>query len=195
MPKQFQLFAKSCLICQRPLVLKIARDLTRKNYCSPSCRSKGAADTERFKTSEERHCVKCLKVFTAINSRNIYCNKNCQTAAAAMRYLLKGYTLEKHLSKLATRSNRQLRWQDLLELWHKQNGKCALTQLPMTFEVGKGFVKSNVSIDRKVPGLPYEISNLQLVCKAANMMKQDFTEEELLMWCKLILENKNSFSF
>lgn len=44
-----------------------------------------------------------------------------------------------------------------------------------------------------MPSLPYEIDNLQLVCIAANMMKQDFNNEELLMWCKFIMENQNSF--
>ena len=35
----------------------------------------------------------------------------------------------------------------LLDLWNKQNGLCALSNIPMTFDEGSGRVSSNVSID------------------------------------------------
>lgn len=38
----------------------------------------------------------------------------------------------------------------------------------------------------------YKIGNIQLVCHAANMIKQDFGMEELKQWCQKILEVSHS---
>lgn len=78
----------------------------------------------------------------------------------------------------------------VLELWDKQNGKCAISGLDMTTIRGKGKMILNASIDRIVPGNDYTISNIQLVCSHVNMMKSDLTEEELLEFCEAIINNK-----
>lgn len=84
----------------------------------------------------------------------------------------------------------------LEELWIKQDGKCALSGLPMTFELKLGRTPTNVSIDKKNRLLGYTQDNVQLVCMAANQAKSDMSEEELYNLCKSIVntyENKNNF--
>lgn len=73
------------------------------------------------------------------------------------------------------------------ELLEKQNGKCALSGIAMTFILGEGRVPTNISIDRKDTDLGYTKENIQLVCMAVNQMKSDMTETQLIEFCKSIV--------
>ena len=75
----------------------------------------------------------------------------------------------------------------LMTLWNKQNGKCSITNTPMTHIKGKGKVDTNVSVDRIDSTIKrYEKGNLQLVCYRVNMMKSDMKTDNFLDWCKRI---------
>lgn len=76
----------------------------------------------------------------------------------------------------------------LVEKFHTQNGLCAISGVPMTWGRGRGIVPTNVSIDRIVPGGPYSIENVQLVCRFINHAKWMFPQEELIRWCTLVAE-------
>lgn len=78
----------------------------------------------------------------------------------------------------------------LKELWDKQNGKCAISGLEMTFEQCNGRVPTNVSIDQINHKNGYTIGNIQLVCMAVNQMKSDMLMEDLYKFCDLIIKNK-----
>ena len=77
------------------------------------------------------------------------------------------------------------------ELWKKQKGLCAISQIPMTYDLGEGRVFTNLSIDRINPNEGYIEGNLQLVCMAINQMKSDMSLEELYMFSEAIIKNKN----
>ena len=86
--------------------------------------------------------------------------------------------------------------EDLLNILKQQKYKCALSNMFLTFELGKGRVSTNISIDRKDSKQGYTKENIQLVCMAVNQMKNDLSLEELLIFCSNILnyyknENKN----
>lgn len=74
-------------------------------------------------------------------------------------------------------------------LWEKQNGLCAISNIPMTCELSNGRTSTNVSIDQINPHLGYTKNNIQLVCMAVNQMKSDLSMEELYMFCESILRN------
>lgn len=84
----------------------------------------------------------------------------------------------------------------VVNLWYRQNGLCALSGIPMTFELKMGRVPTNVSIDRISPNLGYIKENIQLVCMACNQIKSDLTNEEVYTFCKNIVQkfeaNKNN---
>lgn len=61
----------------------------------------------------------------------------------------------------------------IIELYNKQNKKCAITGIEMTTLKGKGLYFSNVSIDRIDPTIGYLKSNVQLVCFWANQAKSN----------------------
>lgn len=77
----------------------------------------------------------------------------------------------------------------LKELWEQQNGLCAISKIPMTALVFCGRVPTNVSVDRIDSKRGYIKGNVQLVCMAVNQMKSDLTTEELLYFCKQIINN------
>ena len=76
----------------------------------------------------------------------------------------------------------------LLDLFKKQNYKCAKTGIKLTHLKGQGKVDTNISVDRIDSTIKlYTLSNIQLVCYRYNIMKGDMNEKELANWCNLIL--------
>ena len=81
------------------------------------------------------------------------------------------------------------------KLWDEQQGRCAISGLPMTFELKGGRIHSNVSIDKINRLQGYVTGNVQLVCMACNQIKSDMTDNEMYNFCKSIVkyyENKNN---
>lgn len=77
----------------------------------------------------------------------------------------------------------------LLELWLKQEGKCAISKIEMTHILYDGHNNTNVSIDRIDSSKGYTKSNIQLVCCIINKMKLDLSTSDLIYYCKQILEH------
>lgn len=87
-----------------------------------------------------------------------------------------------------------LTFEYIKELWNKQEGKCALSGIQMTFQLQEGRTPTNVSIDKIDRTKGYTTDNIQLVCMACNQMKSDLSEGELYYFCQQIVktyENKN----
>jgi hypothetical protein len=68
----------------------------------------------------------------------------------------------------------------LLELWNKQDGKCAYSGRQMTKESG---AFETVSLDRKNSSLDYTPDNVVLCCAAINEMKMDLPLEVFIVLC------------
>jgi hypothetical protein len=82
---------------------------------------------------------------------------------------------------------------DALELlWHTQQGKCALTGWDMTMELGRGVVPTNCSLDRVDSSGGYEVGNVQLVCRAANVAKSDLSLNDFVLLCRSVMEVHNA---
>ena len=75
---------------------------------------------------------------------------------------------------------------DLLDLWDKQDGRCAYTKLPLLATANQF---NTVSLDRVDSSKGYVVGNIQLVCAAINKMKQEYTEEMFLLFCLLVTQN------
>ena len=77
---------------------------------------------------------------------------------------------------------------DLIALYEKQNHKCALSGIEMTTIKGSGKFPSNASVDRIDPGKDHSLDNIRLVCNHVNMMRSNLSDEDLLYYCKAIIE-------
>lgn len=79
--------------------------------------------------------------------------------------------------------------QYLQELWNKQEGKCALSGIAMTFLRYTGRISTNVSVDRIDSQYDYRKNNIQLVCMAVNQMKNDLIFNDFLYFCENIVKH------
>jgi len=75
-------------------------------------------------------------------------------------------------------------------LWDKQECKCALSGINMTWHRGGGNTDYACSIDRKDSDKGYVVGNIQLVCRTVNFMKSTLNDAQLYWWCKNIVEHK-----
>jgi len=75
---------------------------------------------------------------------------------------------------------------DLLDVWDKQNGRCAYTKLPLLATANRF---NTVSLDRVDSGKGYVVGNIQLVCAAINKMKQEYSEDLFILLSLLVTQN------
>lgn len=82
----------------------------------------------------------------------------------------------------------------LVELFTRQKGLCAISNMPLKLERGEGDVWDNCSVDRIDCDLGYMKGNVRLVCRAVNIMRSNMEDEELFFWCRKILSNLDDHS-
>lgn len=102
------------------------------------------------------------------------------------------YKLQQALKGTKRRSKFKNTYNDLdleflMYLWNKQEGMCALTGIRMTYKFYEGRVNTNVSVDRIDSSKGYTKDNVQLVCMAANQMKNDLNMDEFINMCEMVL--------
>lgn len=83
----------------------------------------------------------------------------------------------------------------IADLYAKQNGKCALSGLPLTFaEEGKNLSDSTsiiASLDRIDSSIGYVEGNVQWVHKHINSMKNEYTIEYFINLCKEVVKHND----
>src|ERR1700730_114213 len=137
-------------------------------------------------------CRHCGNEFTSGRRRQKYCPGNlrsCRINALGMyaenmasedQYEKLDGNLRGVLNKLRTSKGerKDLRLRDLIELWNRQEGRCAITGIQMTCRAERGsFFPYNVSMDRIIPkweGGTYALNNIQFVCKVVNELKKHY---------------------
>lgn len=76
--------------------------------------------------------------------------------------------------------------ESLLEMYKRQEGRCAITSIPMTSVIGHGAKYTNISVDRIEVGGPYSQANTRLVCHIVNIMRNTMNDDELRYWTNKI---------
>jgi hypothetical protein len=87
----------------------------------------------------------------------------------------------KHVAK-AKRLAFNLDWAFLKTLYEQQLGLCFYTDVELRTLRGQGLAKSSLSVDKIVPELGYVRTNVVLVTKRANVIKNDMTLDEMREW-------------
>ena len=80
----------------------------------------------------------------------------------------------------------------LVSLYYNQKGLCAISKIPMTFNIYNGKNSLNISLDKIDPKKGYIKDNVQLLCFYVNQMKSDLNLNELVYFCKQIVENNEN---
>ena len=84
--------------------------------------------------------------------------------------------------------------EDAWQQWVVQNGKCALTGVPLKITATKYSPSRTASLDRRDSKRGYEIDNIQWVHKDINKMKMDFPQKRFIELCKLVAEEQSATS-
>lgn len=81
--------------------------------------------------------------------------------------------------------------QNIIDLYYKQDGKCALSGEKLTSIVleNNGINDFNLSIDRKDSSKGYTKDNIQLIGATINIMKNDLDEKDFLFFVSTIAMN------
>lgn len=82
----------------------------------------------------------------------------------------------------------------IMDLWKKQEGKCAISKIPMTCELDQGRIFTNASIDQIQQGRGYTEDNVQLICMAVNQLKSDWDMDTVLYICNQVVDNYGKIS-
>lgn len=205
---------KTCRICEESkLISGYNKSLSGKYGLSNECKECRSINRRKLdisaKTTGTKVCPSCdkeLHVNKYNKDKSIIrdglqsCCKECQK----IRGVKWASTFDGFIKKLfgdiksnARRRTKTLKveitTQDIIDMYKKQNGKCALTQKEMTY---KAYVrtkeeqhimnKKNISVDRIDSSKGYTKDNIQLVCAIINRMKTDMTNDEFEEWCNIV---------
>ena len=77
------------------------------------------------------------------------------------------------------------------ELWDKQDGKCKLSGVNLTYKLGKHHNGQTCSLDRIDSSKGYIEGNVQWVHKTINFMKTTLSNQEFIEWCCKIVNFNN----
>ncbi len=191
----FRSVHKECANCGDWLSFGSSREVGRKKYCSAKCKNdaqKGRAPaTHTFR--EGRLCQSCGIDYIAVAKKQKYCSARCNNRMLMRAFSGKRNTLEGHVKRLLVyKPRRHLSLEFILTMFEKQHGRCALTGIEMTWAVGSGRVRTNLSIDRISSDRGYEADNIQLVCRIANLMKNNLEQNEFVGLCRKVAELHNA---
>ena len=121
--------------------------------------------------------VKIPKKFTRENN---YKWKGCGELSGSHWYLL-------NRNAKARNINIEITIEQAWDIFCKQNGKCALSGLDISFTKTVSNKKATTaSLDRIDPNKGYSIENCQWVHKHVNRAKMDMRQEDFIKLCKLI---------
>lgn len=122
----------------------------------------------------------------------------CKKCIEARRRKKWSSSYQEYLNKLlqSAKSNRSktmsfnVDLQHLIDLWEKQDGKCALSGVAMTHHRdGSGKKEFNASIDRIDQNEGYEPYNIHLVCYRVNILRHNLQVDMFYWWIKTISEH------
>ncbi len=77
---------------------------------------------------------------------------------------------------------------ELMEMWKRQNNKCAVSGVEMTWGKGK-LMPTSISLDRYDGTRGYELDNIRLVCYQVNTFRGRWSDEQMLEMARAIVAN------
>lgn len=209
----------TCQNCSKEFKLEYRVPLsTIAKFCTLSCRDQFRSIE---KSKIEKECRKCKKIkpnteFGQWRDKGTYhlvcieCRENSprslnkkyqETHGMSYSTFVKGQSPKDFLRDMVKNAKKRSKYKDLefdltlddmLEIYEKQNGNCALSGVKMTYFVNQDKVKTNMSFDRIDSSKGYNKDNIQIVCYYANIMKNDLNLVDFYDWCDKILKNRKS---
>lgn len=128
------------------------------------------------------------------NNRKNFCSKDCSYKYSSFAQSDEFSIFRYFIKRLKERSRKRsktfnLSVIDLKTLWDNQSGICPYTGWKLKITREKSIYQA--SLDRKNSSIGYELNNVQWVSLIAQFAKNDFSEQELLIFCKTVANNEN----
>jgi hypothetical protein len=179
------------IITESRLKHRLDRNTSNMAFCSKSCTAQKLTDKEELKLRG----LKGSKALSPEQKRYINIQRKLKNLDefSPFRLFLNGSRKKGH------RQYEDLTLQYLKEVWDSQKGICALTGVPMEIRATTLEVKKRprtplwgASLDRIDSSKEYAQGNVQFVCKGANLMKNNHTNDEALKFVKMIIESRQN---
>lgn len=77
---------------------------------------------------------------------------------------------------------------ELFDLWKRQQGRCALSGVEMTWRKGR-ILPTSISLDRVDGQKGYTVDNVRLVCYSVNALRHIGSDEEMLAMAEAIVSH------
>ena len=192
-------YTKVCKLCN-------AQFLTGcwdKKYCTREC--KLSAFTTGFADYDcgYARCKHCGVEFKKKHLRHVYCSDSCKATytrehrkvPTEQQYHRVSGDWRKYFARLCAPAKREALTPDLLlSVLAAQGGRCALTGVELTCILKKGErTWTNASIDRIIPGAPYTLDNIRLICARINVLRGNMQDIEFVHWCRLVVTHYEDF--
>lgn len=205
---------KKCTICDIEKNLDSFCILKSGKYGKHSqcrqCRSQ-KRKMVRYERPEEEMLVDCGKCnrklssncfnsdHTTSNGLQTYCKDCRRIMNDGLTCTFDGYIKKLYRDLIKNAKRRQIdvkiTYDDIINLYHKQRGRCGLTDIDMTHEYiigeSRNHTLTNISVDRIDSTDNYNIDNIQLVCYAINQMKHNLSVDDMYLYCSDIVNNLN----
>lgn len=136
--------------------------------------------TQKYRKGKAQACKNC----EAIRKRESRLKNYSDSVTKVLASLYNGVNTR-------SKGSHELSREYLQKLYDQQQGRCAISKLPMTAKRGKGRFPYNISVDQIQAGKGYTKENTQLVCSQVNMMKGTLSVSELVDICKAIIRSEN----
>lgn len=176
-----------CKTCRQ--VSRRGKRYERKQSGTRICpRCKQEKDISKF------HTDRCTTDGLQTNCMNCQRDKTQKWKSTFDGFMVHLFHDIRHNAKKRAKSlNIEITKQDVIDLYHKQRGLCALTRFPMTHlgYIPRGrseFIMNrfNISVDRIDSSKGYTIDNIQLVCAIINRMKTDLSQLDFVKLCTFV---------
>lgn len=148
----------------------------------------GPDKRNRCRNFKCNYCKDCSKLRSRKNLKEYSENTNFDFYISRLYY---GINDRVKNSKKVNILDSDLTKDDLVNLFKKQEGNCAISGIKMTYVTGKrtGMIPDNISVDRIDSSKGYTRDNIQLVCSIVNIMKSNLPLNKLVYYCKQIIQN------
>lgn len=166
---------KICRKCkeEKP-IFEYHKDKTKKYGVTTICKPCARIETRKYYKANTQHILEHQRRYS-----KFYIPKHTKDIDSRLKELC---------TKAKGRTNKEFNLvpQNLIDLWAKQDGKCAYTGLPLVPTANQF---NTVSLDRVDSSKGYIVGNIQLLCTAINRMKLDYDEKVFIQFCHLVSQH------
>lgn len=180
--KYIDLFKQGQSVGDWEVLGEVVMDQYAKVPCKCKCGKESLVDAYTLSAGKSKSCISCFNLNKDGANNNSW--RGYEEIPASWFTRFRNYARKKG-------NNFDINLEDVWRVYEKQNKKCALSELDISFKrLGKGLYASyTASIDRIDSKKGYTKDNIQLVHKDVNIMKNAFDQDYFITLCKLIAKH------